>query len=318
MMMHKNFYFRSFQVAVLAFILIVMAGCSLYPSIEPHKPTSMPSTIFTNLVATDSHSKLVDSPTLPQEAPVGRSFTGASDKMGNADTELHALQAHFSEFDVIETIEDVLDKAEPSIDQKQAPSSVNEEEQQSMKIAITFDDGPDLKFTPRILDILQEKKVVATFFVVGIQVKKYPEVLQRIEAEGHLIGNHSYHHPNFTKLTREELADEITRTDELIFGAVGHVPTIVRPPYGAINDENYAQLEEMDKSVMLWNIDPRDWDGSSVEDMLENILANAKDGGNILLHSFGSKHVENTVTLLPLVIDELRALGYEFVTADEL
>lgn len=315
-MMHKNFYFRSFQVAVLAFILIVMAGCSLYPSIEPHKPTSMPSTIFTNLVATDSHSKLVDLPNEQQEATDGQSYTGASDKMGNVAAD---SQAHYSEFYEIEPIEEVLEKADSSIDQEEAPSSIHEEEQQqSMKIAITFDDGPDLKFTPQILDILQEKKVVATFFVVGIQVKKYPEVLQRIEAEGHLIGNHSYNHPNFTKLTREELADEITRTDELIFGAVGHVPTIVRPPYGAINDASYAQIEEMDKSVMLWNIDPRDWDGSSVEDMLENILANAKDGGNILLHSFGSKHVENTVTLLPLVIDELRELGYEFVTADEL
>jgi len=277
----------------------------------------MPSTIFTNLVASDSHTRLVDSLN-ESETSDGQSKTGALETTGNVGEELDSSKAHFSEFDEIEQVVEVLEKENLPNDQKKAPSTNNEEEQQSMKIAITFDDGPDLKFTPQILDILQEKEVVATFFVVGIQVNKYPEILQRIEAEGHLIGNHSYNHPNFTKLTREELADEITRTDELIFGAVGHVPTIVRPPYGASNDEVNELLEELDKSVMLWNIDPRDWDGSAVEDMLENILMNAKDGGNILLHSFGSKHVKNTVMLLPLVIDELRAQGYEFVTADEL
>lgn len=316
-MAHKNFYFRSFQVAVLTFILIVMAGCSLYPSIEPHKPTSMPSTIFTNLVATESFSRLVDSLN-ESEISDGHFKTGASETTGHTGVNQDSSQEHFSEFDEIEQIEDILGKEDLPIDAEKAPSNHGEEEQQSMKIAITFDDGPDLKFTPQILDILQEKEVVATFFVVGIQVNKYPKVLQRIEAEGHLIGNHSYNHPNFTKLTSEELSDEIARTDEVIFGAVGHVPTIVRPPYGAMNNEVEEQLEQMHKSVMLWNIDPRDWDGSSVDDMLENILTNAKDGGNILLHSFGSKHVKNTIALLPIIIDELRAQGYEFVTVDEL
>lgn len=195
---------------------------------------------------------------------------------------------------------------------------VNEGDQKSMRIALTFDDGPDLKYTPRILDILKEKNVKATFFVVGIQVNKYPEVVQRMEDEGHMIGNHSYSHPSFTKLTTEQLKQEIDETDEKIQAVIGYTPEIVRPPYGAINDEVRAELESYGKQVIIWNIDPRDWDGNSVEDMLDNILTNARDGGNILLHSFGSKHVENTVKLLPTAIERLEELGYIFVTIDEL
>lgn len=312
----KNFYFRSFQVAVLVFILIVMAGCSLYPTIEPHNQASASSTLFTHLVMSEKSLESPDSDgSVDEQLTIG--LSPPSIITGNADWD--SKQLHFSEMDGIQPIKDVLDQVdgEPE-NEEQAPPKSSEGVQQSMKIAITFDDGPDLKFTPQILDILQEKEVHATFFVVGVQIKKYPEVLQRIEAEGHLIGNHSYYHPNFTKLSSEELSEEITATDDLIFGTLGHVPTIVRPPYGAINDEVKVQLEEMGKSVMLWNIDPRDWDGASVEEMRDNILSNAKDGGNILLHSFGSKHVVNTVMLLPIIIDELRAQGYEFVTVDEL
>lgn len=263
-MSNNNSNFRSFQVAVLVFILFVMAGCSTYPSIEPHQPVAASSGIISNLMTHDSEQEPEQSGT-PEDS--------------------------------------------------QLPS---EGEQQVMNIAITFDDGPDLKYTPRILDILQEKDVKATFFVVGIQVNKYPDVLKRIEAEGHLIGNHSYNHPNLTKLSSDELTEEIQSTDDKIFAALGHVPTIVRPPYGSVNDEVRQQLQDMGKEVVLWNIDPRDWDGSTVEDMFENIMSNARDGGNILLHSFGGKHIENTVTLLPLIIDELRAQGYSFVTVDEL
>jgi len=194
----------------------------------------------------------------------------------------------------------------------------NDGDHKLMRIAITFDDGPDLKYTPQILDILKEKKVKATFFVVGIQVNKYPEVVQRMEDEGHMIGNHSYTHTSFTKLTAEQLKQEIDSTDKKIEEIIGYTPEIVRPPYGAINDEVRANLESYGKEVVIWNIDPRDWDGSSVKAMLDNILTNARDGGNILLHSFGSKHVKNTVELLPTVIDKLEQLGYTFVTIDEL
>lgn len=310
-MSNNNSNFRSFQVAVLVFILFVMAGCSTYPSIEPHQPVAASSGIISNLMNHDSEQEPEQSGT-PEDSQLEAEATPPADEeLDDAD------QAHFADLDQIEPVEEVKEQEEHANEEEHAVTP-SEGEQQVMNIAITFDDGPDLKYTPRILDILQEKDVKATFFVVGIQVNKYPDVLKRIEAEGHLIGNHSYNHPNLTKLSSDELTEEIQSTDDKIFAALGHVPTLVRPPYGSVNDEVRQQLQDMGKEVVLWNIDPRDWDGSTVEDMFENIMSNARDGGNILLHSFGGKHIENTVTLLPLIIDELRAQGYSFVTVDEL
>jgi len=186
------------------------------------------------------------------------------------------------------------------------------------RIALTFDDGPDLKYTPQVLDILKEKHVHATFFVVGIQVNKYPEMLERIVNEGHSLGNHSYSHRSFTKLTPEEIMQEIEKTDRAMMDAVGFIPNMVRPPYGATNDDVTDILEKYGREEVLWNIDPRDWAGTSVKEMFANVKKNARDGGNILLHSFGGKHIANTVDLLPMLIDELLEQGYTFVAADEL
>lgn len=287
-MKNINSYFRSFQVAVLIFILFVMVGCSSYPPVESHPPDSVSS-------GNTSH-------------------TTNNSQQQESDNE---SKEHFADEDQIEQI-DQNGQEEQADEDENAASNSSEGEKQVKNIALTFDDGPDLKYTPQILDILQEKQVKATFFVVGMQVNKYPEVLKRIEDEGHLVGNHSYYHPNFTKLSSDELAEEINNTDDKIFEVLGHVPTMVRPPYGSLNDEVKQQLHDMDKEIVLWNIDPRDWDGSSVEDMFDNIMDNARDGGNILLHSFGSKHVANTVKLLPLIIDKLTEEGYSFVTVDQL
>jgi len=279
----SNLCFRSFQVAVLLFIVCLAVGCSVHPIIERDQIVS--------------GSPVSTAPAVDEVPQPSESTDNPQNEINNSDID----QVDPTESEPIDSID-----------------GQDEEELNVKNIAITFDDGPDLKFTPQILDILQEKDVKATFFVVGMQVNKYPEVLERIESEGHMIGNHSYYHPSFTKLDSDELAAEINNTDDKIFEVTGHKPTIVRPPYGAVNDEVREQLQEWNKEVVLWNIDPRDWDGTPVDDMFENIMDHARDGGNILLHSFGSKHVENTVKLLPLIIDELRAEGYSFVTVDKL
>lgn len=278
-MRRDNFYFKSFQFAISFVLLIVISACSYFPAIAP-----------------------LDNNDINSEGPPPVQVEGST-----VSTLFPDLIVNFEEEKI------VTEHATPPEDEKP-----NKGDQKTMRIALTFDDGPDLKYTPQILDILKEKNVKATFFVVGIQVNKYPEVVQRMEDEGHMIGNHSYTHPSFTKLTADELKQEIESTDKKIEGIIGYTPEIVRPPYGAINDEVRANLESYGKQVIIWNIDPRDWDGTSVDDMLDNILTNARDGGNILLHSFGSKHVANTVNLLPKVIDKLEELGYIFVTIDEL
>ncbi|WP_337101969.1 polysaccharide deacetylase family protein [Paenibacillus sp. YIM B09110] len=185
-------------------------------------------------------------------------------------------------------------------------------------IALTFDDGPDKRYTPAILDILKEKGVKATFFVVGLQVNKSPEVLKRIVKEGHEIGNHTYNHKDLSKLSKDAILKEINDSDKLIKDAVGFTPVLFRAPYGAVSDTLKDIVKNTGRHMIGWNIDTRDWAGTSVADMQEMIRTEAKPGGIILMHSFGGKHIANTVEALPGIIDELTEMGYTFATIDEL
>ncbi len=187
-------------------------------------------------------------------------------------------------------------------------------------IALTFDDGPDGKYTPEILDILKEKEATATFFLVGKQVEKYPEIAKRIVEEGHTIGNHSWSHRNLSSLAPEALDDQVKRTQEAIADATGVEPALMRAPYGALSDDFLDYLHERSLQHIYWTIDPRDWDGTSVADMRSNIMKHAKPGGIILLHSFGGRKnaLDHTLKLLPLIIDDLRKEGYEFTTVDRM
>jgi polysaccharide deacetylase family sporulation protein PdaB len=187
-------------------------------------------------------------------------------------------------------------------------------------VALTFDDGPDNNYTLQILDILKEYDVKATFFLVGVQVEKYPETAKKIVEEGHSIGNHSWSHKDLTKLSGKALDNEIDKTQQAILEATGITPQLVRAPYGAISDDLLKSIHDENLKHVFWNVDTRDWAGTSVADMHKNVLAHTHKGGIILMHSFGGrKHaIEHTVTLLPSIIKDLREEGYEFATIDEL
>lgn len=187
-------------------------------------------------------------------------------------------------------------------------------------VALTFDDGPDATFTPKVLDILKAHHAKGTFFLVGPQVNKYPDTAKRILDEGHSIGNHTWSHKDVSKLTDKQVADQIDKAQEAIAEATGFTPTLMRAPYGAISDSLLDALHERDMLHVYWTVDTRDWAGTSVADMRKNVLAHTKPGGIILMHSFGGRKnaLENTVKLLPLILDDLSKKGFEFVTVDEL
>lgn len=191
--------------------------------------------------------------------------------------------------------------------------------QQELKYAaLTFDDGPDLKYTTAILDILKDKNVKATFFVVGLQVGKYPEILQRIVDEGHAVGNHSQNHADLSKRSKAQILKEIEKADQLIEDAVGFTPELFRAPYGAVSKTLHDVMKEKERQLIGWTVDTRDWAGTSPDDMREMIKSETKPGGIILMHSFGGKHIANTVEALPFIIDDLKELGYTLVTVNEL
>jgi cellulose synthase/poly-beta-1,6-N-acetylglucosamine synthase-like glycosyltransferase/peptidoglycan/xylan/chitin deacetylase (PgdA/CDA1 family)/spore germination protein YaaH len=197
------------------------------------------------------------------------------------------------------------------------------------KIAITFDDGPDPRWTPKILDVLKEKNVPATFFVIGVDASQAPELLKREYAEGHDIGNHTYTHPNFDEISKTQIRWELNLTQRLIESTIGVKSILFRPPFGIDHQPEYAEevaqlpvAQDMGYLIVGQKIDPHDWqlhDGKQMpaKDLVEAVMRQAEDGNIILFHDGGGDRAQ-TVAALPMVIDELRAQGYQFVAVSDL
>lgn len=179
------------------------------------------------------------------------------------------------------------------------------------KIALTFDDGPNPKSTKAILATLKKHHARATFFMLGSRVEQYPELVDQVVQEGHEIGNHSWSHRDFTKLSKQEIQDEITRTALAVEAAAGASPITVRPPYGATND---LVGEVIGVKPMLWTIDTMDWKSHNPKAICGIVEKEAKDGSIVLMHDIH----ETTAQSLDKMVSSLQKQGYEFVTVSEL
>lgn len=179
------------------------------------------------------------------------------------------------------------------------------------RIALTFDDGPHPKYTPKLLDGLAERNVKATFFVIGESAANYPEILKRMSDEGHLIGNHTYSHVQLSCISKEKAISEINNTNNVIKEATGSFPTYIRPPYGSLPG---SLKSETDLLPVLWNVDPRDWSVLNTNSVVNHVTKRVKDGSIILLHDIFDTSVDAAL----LIIDKLSQEGFEFVTIDEL
>lgn len=186
------------------------------------------------------------------------------------------------------------------------------------KIALTFDDGPDAHWTPKLLDILKQKKVTATFFVIGENVEQYPDMLKKIYDDGHVIGNHTYTHADLTKLTAEQIASEIDRSDSAIKRVIGRSPALVRPPFGFHNSQSDTVINGKNDVIVLWSTDTDDWQGLSVDTIENRIFSHSKNGMIILQHCGPNPKLGNSLEAVPVIIDTLRARGYEFVSVPDL
>lgn len=182
------------------------------------------------------------------------------------------------------------------------------------RIAITFDDGPHYRFTPKLLDALYERGALATFFLLGASVTNHPEIAHRMILEGHEIGNHSYSHALFTRLNNNAIRNEIERTNIAIYNATGIVPTLLRPPYGGTNSQVKEIAYQMGKAIALWSVDPRDWDYRDAIIVRDNILRHARDGSVIVLHDIHQTSIDGAI----MAIDELLERGFVFVTMSQL
>jgi peptidoglycan/xylan/chitin deacetylase (PgdA/CDA1 family) len=188
------------------------------------------------------------------------------------------------------------------------------------EVALTFDDAPDAKFTPQVLDALKGVGVKATFFVVGNRAEAHPDIMKRIVAEGHAIGNHSYSHANLPKLTDTEFRNQIQKTDTIIRRFTGYTSNIVRAPYGNINEPQIQWLVSQQKKIINWNVDSLDWKGLNAEQVITNVLGHVQPGSIILQHAAGgtNEDLSGTIEALPKIINQLQADGVKLVTVPEL
>lgn len=189
------------------------------------------------------------------------------------------------------------------------------------RVALTFDDVPDPRYTPAILDILAKYDVCATFFIVGNRAAKHPSLVKRIHNEGHIIGNHSYDHAVFSKLSLTNYQKQIWRTDTIIKNIVGYSPHFIRPPYGELLPQQVRWSKQAGFTIVNWDVDSVDWKNNpSSALVLQNIKRTLQPGSIILQHAGGGagQSLSGTINALPKLIEMLQSKGYELVTLPEL
>lgn len=180
-------------------------------------------------------------------------------------------------------------------------------------IALTFDSAPS-EYSERLLDILAEKKVPATFFVLGTHIAKYPELVARMAAEGHEVANHTWDHKILTGLSPQQIHDELEKTDEALEKLTGHKPTLMRSPQGRTNDAVHRVCRELGLAEVLWSVTAKDYTTNDSELIEKRVLKQATRDGIVLLHDL----YPGTVPAVPGIIDALRERGYVFVTVPQL
>jgi cellulose synthase/poly-beta-1,6-N-acetylglucosamine synthase-like glycosyltransferase/peptidoglycan/xylan/chitin deacetylase (PgdA/CDA1 family) len=197
------------------------------------------------------------------------------------------------------------------------------------KIALSFDDGPDPQWTPKILDVLKQKNVPGVFFVIGNMANQRPDILKREYAEGHEIGNHTFTHPKFDEISHTQIRWELNLTQRLIESTLGVKSILFRPPYGIDHQPEYAEEvaqlpypQELGYLIVGQRIDPDDWslrDGKPIpaKEIVDSVLRQADRGNIVLLHDGGGDRTQ-TIAALPQIIDALRAKGYQFVSVSDL
>lgn len=177
-------------------------------------------------------------------------------------------------------------------------------------IALTFDDGPGA-YTNQLIDVLAARNAVATFFVLGNKVASGTGTLQRAINSHNEIANHSWSHPDFTRLSNAEIASQVERTNQAIFNATGNYPKLIRPPYAAFDGRVASQIG---MPIALWSIDPQDWLYRNASSVYNSVIAKASPGAVVILHDIHP----TTVQAVPSIVDELQRQGYVLVTMSEL
>lgn len=188
---------------------------------------------------------------------------------------------------------------------------VSDQLEEPPKVAITFDDGPSAKYTGQLLDGLKERGVKATFFLIGENAKAHPELVKRIDEEGHLIGNHTYHHVQIKKLAEDAAVEEVEKTDDVIYQITGKHTEYMRPPFGQWKKDLEYKMQII---PVLWTIDTLDWTTENEEEIVNRVVTDVGEGDIILMHDCYASSVNAALR----IVDYLQTEGFELVTVDRL
>ena len=201
-----------------------------------------------------------------------------------------------------------------AVSSRDVHKALSAEDRYPFKIALTFDDGPHPGYTEKLLEILKENNVKATFFVVGSQVIKHPELLLNISSYGHEIANHTLTHPDLRHKKSYEIKKELSMTNLLIHNITGQKCSYFRPPGGRYSKEVIRIAGEVGLKMVLWTVFPKDHQERNSKIIVSKVMSQASDGGVIILHS----GVKPTLKALPRIIQKLRLKGYSFTTVSQL
>lgn len=185
-------------------------------------------------------------------------------------------------------------------------------------VALTFDDGPDPKYTPILLETLHLEGVKATFFVLGNQAEQSPQILSWMHKAGHEIGNHGYSHPDIKKLKKAQIYDQIKRAEKIILSATGYKPTCYRPPGGVVTTSVMKAAYDAGYELIHWSVDPKDWKRNRTSEVITGSIKNKVGAGDIILFHDGGVNQEESLKALITLIHDLKQEGYHFVTISEL
>ncbi len=185
------------------------------------------------------------------------------------------------------------------------------------EVALTFDDGPDPRYTPQILDILEHYRVKATFFCIGHQVARYPHIVKQEFDVGHIIGNHTWTHPDLALLSAIDILSQIDRTSHALEEAIGVRPIFFRPPYGSLSSQVLAQTCHLGMTTIMWNDLAQDWARPGANFIIHRTLNLIRNGSIILMHDGGGDRSQ-TVNALPIIIESLQNRGFQFVTVKQM
>ena len=193
--------------------------------------------------------------------------------------------------------------------------------QKSPYIALTFDDGPNPRYTPKLLDILKEHGVKASFFVVGKNAERYPHILHRIHSEGHVVGCHSYSHSHAWLLSPINTFRDLKRVCRVLEDQLNNHPAWYRPPWGLFKLFTLPAAKKMGLKTAYWSIEAQDWEAKTTPQHIYNtVISRAKPGSIVVLHDSGGAPGAPAKTLeaLPLIINTLKQKGYKFVTLEKM